>query len=533
MTLLNRYTFFTLLSVVLLLIMGFVLNHMVYQSLLHKLERDLEKEAQRIDRSLSKMLDEIQTLMIYAGKKIVQEKIREPKEIWETLHDILGKRQARQQPWNWPHIGWTTDQNILSINTNYGILAEPKDLSFRQYAQAARREPWKLHFDPPDFATLANNWAINSGMGLIDEQGQFLGMLVAGFDIAGMTKELKENVANAAIRFKIYDRKANLMLSSSGQKKLASMVYPLEMKNFPFTVVTLIEKKTLHKEWIRVLKPHFIELSLVAAIYLTLLLFFWKRFQKKNRELEATKKQLEFAFSLARASDAAKEEFLQRINYEAFFPLRAITERITLLIANLKEEIDTHLTLERQVELFNEILTQAGDFKDLIHNSLTLTPVDLKNLMEQCITILSKSLFEKSIELKFEASAERPPFSCDEVKMKQIFVGLLSRAIQLSFVGSKIKVTLSHVKEPAQLQVVFEDEGLTLPDDLLNRLEDKFEFSHEADLDIKVPVIERLVNMHQGVLRKESKPGKGSTITLLLPMHNKECKNKILPLGAH
>lgn len=570
----NRYVLFFLLVVIILVSISLVISKLTYQAVYQKAQINLQTESNRVENALSSIFYEVESLMIYTGTRIAKENIDDPQLIWKHIREVLGKRESIQKAWDWPSFGWLNQQNKMIVNRMYGVILYPYDLSMRKYTKTTREIPWKLHFDPPSFGIPTNHWALVGGIGIQDEKNKFLGILAVDFKIADLRERIKQALANQKVEFAIFDASQNIVIHTStdldfsvlenyfplilknnrdpsyealieDRTALLAMAYISHFSTYPFTIVTYIKNEVLTEEWIQIMTVQIFEIVGIGIFCLLLLYFFWKRICKKNQELDLAKENLEYVDSLAKSSDAAKEEFLRCTNYELMVPLNIIINHVDTLLKNLNHKIDTELVLKRQIELLEEILNHALAFKNLTNNVLDITEINIKKIIEECVIIHSKSAFDKSITISIHIEENIPPLQADELKIKQVFVGLLSRAIKYSLPKGSIRIIgTQEIKEGKwYIKIIIQDTGLGLSDETISNISERLDCIEKKDLtEMDFASIERIVHMHQGISSMESTPGKGTSITLLFPINGsliveqnqfkKNKKKRILPFSC-
>jgi signal transduction histidine kinase len=105
---------------------------------------------------------------------------------------------------------------------------------------------------------------------------------------------------------------------------------------------------------------------------------------------------------------------------------------------------------------------------------------------------------------------------------RQIFLN----AVKFSQPGSKVLVNLDLKEENdhQKAMVIFRDQGIGIPGDLMHHLFERPSGSTrqgtmgEPSLGIGLSVVKRLLELHRGTIRVESKEGSGSTFTIELPL---------------
>lgn len=553
----NNYFVFSLLVVVIVIFISAIMAVMTYSTVIQETQLELQLSAQRVEHSLSSFFDEIQSLMLYVGKRIANSETKDSHVIWEQMKDVLGRRKWPQKQWAWPAFAWLDSEDQFRVESNYGIITTHFDFSYsiRKYVKASRENPWMLNFvDSPGADIPAYNMALFGGLGVIDRQGNYMGTLNVGFDLSELAQRIHMALEIPAIEFVMYNKKRALILSSipdnvlsamehyffpivgktqlTGQDEellngwkdsFLTMAYARKISGYPFTVITYMQPSMFMKKYYDALILHLLEIAGMGLFCLLLLHFFWKRIRKKNLELKETKNKLERTLSLAKASDDAKEEFLRCTNNELMIPLNGMTNNVSTLLKNLKSETDVELVTDKQIALLDGILDYALDFKNLTNNIVDLKEVDLQSIIEECTIIVSKAAFEKSIAFEIKIDPDLPKLKADTVKIKQIFVGLFTRAIRYSSQKQKIEISASkEAKEGrAFVRVTIRDGGFGLSDEMIDNLEQNLNGVHEKDyMEMKFTEAERLMELHHGMFASMPHPGKGTVVTLFFPLFN-------------
>jgi signal transduction histidine kinase len=113
----------------------------------------------------------------------------------------------------------------------------------------------------------------------------------------------------------------------------------------------------------------------------------------------------------------------------------------------------------------------------------------------------------------------------DREQMKQVFLNLLLNAIQAMEQGGQLKVSaalknhLPGARSDSFLEIFFQDTGKGIPEDMQARIFEPFFSTKEEGIGLGLPIAQRIVEEHRGEIRLESRPGKGTTFYLTLPLN--------------
>jgi PAS domain S-box-containing protein len=234
---------------------------------------------------------------------------------------------------------------------------------------------------------------------------------------------------------------------------------------------------------------------------------------EKNLELESAK-------SVAETANLAKSDFLSSMSHELRTPLGAILGFAQLIESGLptptaaqKRSIDQILQAGWYLlDLINEILDLA-----LIESgklSLSLEPVALDEVMQECKTMIEPQARKRGIAITFPSTEMPLHVKADRTRLKQVFINLLSNAIKYNNMGGAVIVSYN-VTALGRIRIGVRDTGAGLPLEKLDQLFQPFNrLGQEANVEegtgIGLVVCKRLVEWMGGVIGVESTVGEGS-----------------------
>jgi CheY-like chemotaxis protein/signal transduction histidine kinase/CHASE3 domain sensor protein len=244
--------------------------------------------------------------------------------------------------------------------------------------------------------------------------------------------------------------------------------------------------------------------------------------EKANAAVELKARELEQA-------SRYKSDFLANMSHELRTPLNA-----SLILAKLlADNPGDNLTAE-QVKYAQTIQASGNDLLTLINDILDLSKIEaghadivpesltverLANDMSQLFTPIAQ---ERRLGFTIDVTPECPPVVVtDPRRLEQILKNLLSNAFKFTEAG---QVTLT-VRRAGGNQVAFavSDTGIGISPDQQQRIFDAF---HQADGTISrryggtglgLSISRELVRLLAGTLYLTSRPGEGSTFTVVIP----------------
>ena len=229
--------------------------------------------------------------------------------------------------------------------------------------------------------------------------------------------------------------------------------------------------------------------------------------------------------------DRLKNEFVSMVSHELRTPLTSIRGSLGLvgggvageLPAQAKALIDiAYSNTERLLTLINDILDtekiQSGkinfDFK----------PQPLLPLVEQAI--LANKGYAERHHVTFTLVEGLPGVrvNVDGERLMQVMSNLLSNAAKFSHVDGKVEISVS--LENQRVRIAVSDHGVGVPDSFRGQIFDKFtqadssDTRHKGGTGLGLSITKSIVEMMQGEIGFDSKPGVGSTFYFTLPLWN-------------
>ena len=220
----------------------------------------------------------------------------------------------------------------------------------------------------------------------------------------------------------------------------------------------------------------------------------------------------------------AKREFLSRVSHELRTPLNAVIGFSDLMRTDPVERLSpTQMArLNRVVDGGQYLLRLVNDLLDVARlevgeMSIALSSVRLAPVLRNAIDLLETARAARGIEIDLDEPPSHLFVVADPVRLKQVFVNILSNAIKYNRPGGTVFIGFSLTPAQAVLTVRDEGAGMTPQQqrDLFvpfRRVGDEPSATEGAGLGL---VISRhLAERQGGSLDVASAPGQGTTVTI-------------------
>jgi PAS domain S-box-containing protein len=229
-----------------------------------------------------------------------------------------------------------------------------------------------------------------------------------------------------------------------------------------------------------------------------------------------------------RELEKAKSDFISTAAHELRTPLIAIVGYCELLgnaatmdLSGQQKE-DFLGVIQTNAEILNRLVDDLLDIGRIqLGRSLGIQPVsaDLKSVVEKVVA--SFKLKSSRHEIVLESDADFPEaLSFDVSRVNQVLHNLVNNAIKYSPNGGMIKIILSRLHNKVEISVI--DQGIGMSAQQVEHVFDRFyraEGTSEAvGLGLGMSIVKQIVLDHGGDINVTSFPGKGTTVSFVLPL---------------
>ncbi len=180
----------------------------------------------------------------------------------------------------------------------------------------------------------------------------------------------------------------------------------------------------------------------------------------------------------------------------------------------------------------------VGKFLGFAHPSVSrVKGLLLRDLLGDTVELLKNHRDAEGKEIRFDDDAKEARFDGDPTLLKQVFFNIGLNGLQAMEKGGVLSIVLEQQRD--HWAVKFGDGGPGLDPEALERIFDPFYTTKEKGTGLGLSVSYRIVQEHGGDIRVESRKGKGSTFTVLLPRRyprnedrrDSSCKHLAHPTG--
>lgn len=165
--------------------------------------------------------------------------------------------------------------------------------------------------------------------------------------------------------------------------------------------------------------------------------------------------------------------------------------------------------VQRLINILADFLKYAGQME--LHPS----DADLRQVVEELADFFRPQAENSRVVLRCDLPAEPVPCRVDVDLLKQAVLNLMINAAQAMPEGGELILRLGTGPGQARLEVI--DTGPGIGPESLGRIFDAYFTTRPGGSGLGLPMTRRIVRQHDGDIRVDSAPGKGTSFTIRLP----------------
>lgn len=245
----------------------------------------------------------------------------------------------------------------------------------------------------------------------------------------------------------------------------------------------------------------------------------------KENEQQLKKQTQSLAMTNARLDSVNKEleTFSYSVSHDLKAPLRALQGFSDNLQKKYKDQFDeTGLRwlefIKVNAERMNQLIIDILSFSRINRMDINKTSLDINTIVKQQIEQVTKSYQNK---LKIEIS-NLPECEGDQSMIEMVWQNLITNAFKYSSKNSIIEIKIDGYTDDLYANYSIKDNGVGFDMKYYDKLFGVFQRLHNNDeyegTGVGLANVKRIIEKHEGTIKAESEPNKGSIFEFKLPL---------------
>ncbi|MFZ2938249.1 MAG: ATP-binding protein [Candidatus Omnitrophota bacterium] len=223
---------------------------------------------------------------------------------------------------------------------------------------------------------------------------------------------------------------------------------------------------------------------------------------------------------------AAKLASLGQLSANVAHEIRNPLTSIKMRLYSLKKELKQDSALSEDLNVINEEINRmegtVNNFLDFARPpELNLQSAEIGQILEGTVNLIAPKARSQNITIQKQLHDVPLEFKIDKEQIRQVFLNIMLNAIEAMPSGGTLKIdaTKSEDKKSNKvLEINICDTGIGIPLEIKNKITEPFFTTKTEGTGLGLFIASRIVKMHKGSLDIDSHNGKGTTVTLRIPV---------------
>lgn len=222
-------------------------------------------------------------------------------------------------------------------------------------------------------------------------------------------------------------------------------------------------------------------------------------------------------------ADQMKREFLEMVSHDVRTPLMSVSATLEMIGMGLRPSMlnqDIEIA-DRNITQVLDLLSELLDLHRLEAGKLELSLEEADVLSVLTIAIETVRPNAEKLGVTIYGSDISAGIMCDQVRLRQVIINLLSNSVKFSPKGGEIRCSID--LHPETLKITISDQGPGIPPEFQEKIFERFGQVRESDSKVHggkglgLAISRALIEAHAGQIGVDSEVGKGSDFWIILP----------------
>lgn len=251
-------------------------------------------------------------------------------------------------------------------------------------------------------------------------------------------------------------------------------------------------------------------------------------------KLKELQQQLAATLEMAEEANKAKSNFLSQMSHDIRTPMNAIIGMTSIASMHMDDPHKVQDCLKKIATSSQHLLGLINDVLDMSkiesgNIAIHMDHMSLPTVLENVVSIMQPIIKERQQHFSVRLSqVQHEDFICDALRLRQIFINILSNASKFTPVDGTITFEIEEcaADQPgyALLRFTFTDTGIGIKPEFLPHVFDAFTRERDSRVDktegsgLGMAITKKLTELFHGSVQVKSQLGKGTTFLIELPL---------------
>lgn len=245
--------------------------------------------------------------------------------------------------------------------------------------------------------------------------------------------------------------------------------------------------------------------------------------------VDVTERQKSKERAIALGVEQARREMLERFISDASHDLKTPLTTMRLSLSVMRKTLDEDVRARHLTILGMQVTHLERTVEDLLNvvrldqkEELVRSPLDLAALARSVIAEQSLLIEQKNHHVTFQAEGDPLTLVGDEMELHRLITNLLTNACNYTPPGGQILVRVA--RQDASILLEVQDNGIGISEAELPHIfkrfyrADRARSTNTGGMGLGLPIVQKIVEAHHGIIEVDSVPGRGSVFRVFLPI---------------